>query len=258
MPGAPIGANRPQRRASPLRAPREPTDDVDRPATVAILVAMPLLRTRSLDLFPAHVKVFDFDDAPSLNHALLDAARSAPELSSSVTGQNLLARTDAWVARLRARFDVAIGAYLGAVWPERSHPFALESYAFFNYTSGSAFTPVHDHLVEADVVAIYYALAPDVDEPPHTSYYALGEGVLVLHDTRAEARADRRGPESRDHFRIRPRTNRLVVHPAGLRHSVTPSRGYERLAVTCTATVDRHDLFEGYVRHTVGGAEVFR
>lgn len=203
-------------------------------------------RVQSCDLFPVHVKVFDFDDAPELNRGLLEAARTDPSLLSSTSGKSVLARNDVWVDGLRRRFDVALSAYLADVEPGRTEPWELESYVFFNYTDGSSFTPVHDHLVEADLVAIYYAHAPVKEERQASSYYDMDEGILVLHDPRTEARVDRRG---RDHHRIYPRTNRLVVHPAGLRHSVTPSRGYERLAVTCTVAVDRSRLFEGYVRH---------
>ncbi|MBX3191501.1 MAG: hypothetical protein KF819_31185 [Labilithrix sp.] len=209
------------------------------------------MKTQSFDLFPVHVKVFDFEDDPELNGALLRAAQSDPELSKSTTGKSVLQRTDAWVERLRARFDVALRGYLTDVHPDRRDPFDIEAYAFFNYTTGSSFTPVHDHLVEADLVAIYYALAPVREEQHDTSYYAMDEGLLVLHDPRADARVDRRNLSTRDHFRIHPRANRLVVHPASLRHSVTPSLGFERLAVTCTVTVDRKDLFDGYVRYAL-------
>ncbi|HVJ90787.1 MAG TPA: hypothetical protein VM580_13365 [Labilithrix sp.] len=211
-------------------------------------------RTQGLDLFPVHVEVFDFDDAPELNHALLHAARTDSSLRSSTSGKSVLARDDAWVVDLRRRFDVALSTYLANVDPGHEDPFELESYVFFNYTDGSSFTPVHDHLVEADLVAIYYAHAPVREERSASSYYDLDDGILVLHDPRVEARVDRRGVASRDHYRIYPRTNRLVVHPAGIRHSVTPSRGCERLAVTCTVTVDRSRLFEGYVRHRLRGA----
>lgn len=206
-------------------------------------------RVRSFELFPVHVQVFDFDDAPDLNDALVAAARSEPELRTSISGKSALTRDARWVAPLRERFDVALSRYLETVVPGRDDGFSLESYCFFNYTDGSSFTPVHDHLIEADLVAIYYALAPVKEEAHDTSYYAMDEGVLVLHDPRADARLDKRALASRDHFRIYPRANRLVVHPAWLRHSVTPSAGFERLAVTCTVTVDRDRLFEGYVRH---------
>jgi len=206
-------------------------------------------KVESHDLFPVHVKVFDFDDDPALNDALVDAARTDPELRYSTSGKSVLERSDHWVEKLRSRYDAALRAYLHDVQPGRTRPFDLEAYVFFNYTDGSSFTPVHDHLVEADLIAIYYAKAPAREERHDTSYYAMDEGVLVLHDPRAEARADRRGLSSRDHFRIYPKTNRLVVHPAGVRHSVTPSAGFERLAVTCAVTVDRRELFEGYVRY---------
>ncbi len=209
-------------------------------------------RVQSLDLFPVHVKVFDFDDAPDLNRALLDAARTDPELGSSVSGKNVLLRNDPWVGELRKRYDFALSSYLAEVFPSRAEPCDLESYVFFNYTKDSAFTPVHDHLVEADLVAIYYALAPMNEERHQTSYYALDEGVLVLHDPRLDASVDRRGLSSRDHYRIYPRSNRLVIHPASIRHSVTPSRGYERLAVTCVTTVNRKELFTGYVQSSLG------
>lgn len=206
-------------------------------------------KVESHDLFPVHVKVFDFEDDPLLNDALVEAARTDPELRVSTSGKSVLERNDVWVERLRGRYDAALRAYLHDTQPGRTRPFDLEAYVFFNYTDGSSFTPVHDHLTEADLIAIYYAKAPAREERHDTSYYAMDEGVLVLHDSRADARTDRRGLASRDHFRIYPKTNRLVVHPASLRHSVTPSSGFERLAVTCAVTVDRKDLFEGYVRY---------
>lgn len=210
------------------------------------------MKTSSYDLFPVHVKVFDFEDDPSLNDALLHAARTEPELLVSTTGKSVLQRNDAWVDKLRGRFDAGLRAYLGDVYPGRTEPFDLEAYVFFNYTTSSSFTAVHDHLVEADLVAIYYALAPEREEQHETSYYRIDEGVLVLHDPRADARLDRRSSATRDHFRIYPKKNRLVVQPAHIRHSVTPSSGFERLAVTCAVTVDRKDLFEGYVRYALG------
>jgi len=207
------------------------------------------MRVESHDLFHVHVKVFDFEDDPLLNDALVAAARSETELRVSTSGKSVLERGDDWARRLRARYAVALRAFLNDTHPGRTRPFDLEAYVFFNYTDGSSFTPVHDHLIEADLIAIYYATAPVREERHDTSYYAMDEGILVLHDPRADARTDRRGLAHRDHFRIYPKTNRLVVHPASLRHSVTPSSGYERLAVTCAVTVDRKDLFEGYVRY---------
>ncbi len=213
------------------------------------------MKTQSFDLFPVLLQVFDFEDDPELNDALLHAARTEPELLVSTTGKSVLARRDPWVAKLRARYDAAISAYLADAYPGRTEPFDLEAYVFFNYTNGSSFTPVHDHLVEADLVCIYYALAPAREERHDTSYYRIDEGVLVLHDPRADARVDRRRPETRDHFRVHPRSNRLVVHPAHVRHSVTPSSGFERLAVTCAVAVDRKDLFEGYVRYPLAASK---
>jgi hypothetical protein len=211
------------------------------------------LRTQSLDLFPVHVEVIDFEDDPELNAALLEAARTDPALGSSTSGKSALAGDAPWVSKLRARYAHGIGAWLGETMSGARYD--LEAYVFFNYTNGSSFTPVHDHLIEADLVAIYYAHAPAQEERPDGSYYAMDPGVLVLHDPRLDARLDRRGVRTKDHYKIYPRTNRLVVQPASIRHSVTPSPGYERLAVTCTVTVNRKDLFEGYLPLDLGGSE---
>ena len=208
------------------------------------------LPVESFDLFPTHLKIFVFEDDPALNQALLRTARAEPELNASTSGKSVLARPEPWVERLRGRFDRALRCYLkGDTFPARADVYDIEAYAFFDHATGSSFTPVHDHLVEADLVAIYYARAPERPERHDTSYYAMDGGLLVLHDPRLDARTDRRGRTTRDHFRIYPRTNRMVVLPAGLRHSTTPSAGDERLAVTCTVTVNRKDLFEGYVRY---------
>lgn len=212
------------------------------------------MKVTSFDLFPVHVKIFDFEDDSSLNQALLDTAVDNPELLSSLSGKSVLSLGYPWVDKLRARFDAGLRGYLGETFPGRTEPFDIEAYVFFNYTKGSSFTPVHDHLIEADLIAIYYALAPVpvIEEPPEPSYYAIGGGTLVLHDPRADARVDRRSVATRDHFRIQPRSNRLVIHPASIKHSVAPSSGFERLAVTCAVTVNRRELFEGYVRYSLG------
>lgn len=213
------------------------------------------MKVSAHDLFPVHLRVYDFPDDPELNQALLHAARTEPELRTSTTGKSVLQRDDPWVARLLARYDAGLRDYLGATWPARTDPFELERYVFFNYTDGSSFTPVHDHLVEGDLVCIYYAhVAPAALARPERadgSYYAMDDGILVVHDPRADARLDRRSLATKDHFKVYPRPNRLVVQPAHVRHSVTPSVGAERLAVTCTVTVDRPELFEGYVKGTL-------
>lgn len=213
------------------------------------------MKVSAHDLFPVHLRVYDFPDDPALNQALLHAARTEPALRSSVTGASVLHRTDPWVAALASRYDAGLRDYLGATWPERTEPFDLERYVFFNYTDGSSFTPVHDHLVEGDLVCIYYAHVaahtPERVERVDGSYYAMDDGILVVHDPRADARLDRRGVHTKDHFKVYPRPNRLVIQPAHVRHSVTPSVGTERLAVTCTVTVNRPDLFEGYVKGTL-------
>jgi hypothetical protein len=207
------------------------------------------MKVTSLDLFPTHVKIFDFEDDRVLNDALLNVARHRPELNSSTTGHSVLELDEPWVAKLRARYDQALRAYLGDTLPERKDPIEVEAYVFFNYTTQTSFTPVHDHLIEADLVAIYYAHAPEMEERHDNSYYAMDPGVLVLHDPRIDTRVDRRGLASRDHYRIFPRTNRMVLHPACMRHSVTPNVAVERLAVTCMFTVNRHELFEGYSKY---------
>jgi hypothetical protein len=207
------------------------------------------MQVTSLDLFPTHVKIFDFEDDAVLNGALLDVARNRPELNSSISGQSVLSLDEPWVHGLRARYDQALRSYLADTIPARTEH-EVDAYVFFNHSTKSSFTPVHDHLIEADVVAIYYAHAPEPREEHHdTSYYAMDDGVLVLHDPRIDTRADRRVPGSRDHHRIYPRTNRMVLHPACMRHSVTPNMGVERLAVTCMFAINRRELFEGYVAY---------
>jgi hypothetical protein len=95
----------------------------------------------SLDLFPTHVKIFDFEDDPDLNGALLTLARRDQSANSSLSGKSLLLRTEPWVGRLRAKLERALRAYLGDVRSDR-RDFAIEAYAFLNYHNGLAFTPV--------------------------------------------------------------------------------------------------------------------
>jgi hypothetical protein len=202
----------------------------------------------SLDLFPTHVEIFDFEDDPELNGALLEVAHTDESARSSITGRSLFLHTAPWVARLRAKFDLALRRYLGEVRPDRKE-FSIEAYAFLNYHPSASFTPVHDHLIEADIVAIYYAKLERIPRRSAGDYYALDPGVLVLHDPRLDASLDRRGPTHRDHYVIYPEPNRMVLHPAHLRHSVAAGLPGERLAVTCTVAVNRSELFEGCVRY---------
>lgn len=211
------------------------------------------MKVESFDLFPTHVKIFDFDEDPELEAELLRVAKSDASLNSSISGKSLLLFDTWWAKRLRARLDQGLAAYLADVFPGRKEPFDVEAYAFFNYTTKSSFTVVHDHLLEADIIGVYYVATPTYAEERHdTSYYAMDDGLLVLHDPRADARVDRRSPMTRDHFRIYPRRNRLVLHPAHVKHSVTPNQGQERLAVACGFGIDRKALFEGYVSYDLG------
>jgi hypothetical protein len=215
---------------------------------------MNIMKTASFDLFPTHVKIFDFEEDAELENELLRVARSDAALNSSVSGKSLLLFDTWWAERLRSRLDQGLRAYLADVFPGRTAPFDVEAYAFFNHTTRSSFTVMHDHLLEADLVGVYYVATPDYVEERHdTSYYALDEGLLVLHDPRPDARVDRRSPSTRDHFRIYPRRNRLVIHPAHVKHSVTPNQGQERLAVACGFGIDRKALFEGYVSYELKG-----
>lgn len=209
------------------------------------------MKVQSLDLFPAHVKIFDFDEDPALNAGLLRAARERPEINDSASGVSTFRIAEPWVKSLRDRFDTALASYLEDTLPGRDAPVEVETYGFVNYAKKSSFTPVHNHLIEADVVAIYYVVVPEPPaERPESSYYAMDDGLLVLHDPRLDTRADRRSPFARDlYFPIQPRPNRMVVHPAWLAHSVTPNDGRERLAATCMFTINRRELFAGYDRY---------
>ena len=99
-------------------------------------------------------------------------------------------------------------------------------------------------------MAIYYARTHAYErENTAGSYYAMDEGLLVLHDPRIDPIFDRRGLETRDHYKIYPRPNRMVLHPGYLAHSVTASRGGTRLAITCNFVVERASRLENYLKY---------
>jgi hypothetical protein len=205
------------------------------------------MNVTDLDLFPIRVKVLDFEDDPDLNAQLLDFVTAHPELNDSGSGKNLLAESGEMVCRLRGKFDLGLRFYLRDLGLD-SASLEVDAYMFANYTAGSSFTPVHDHLGDADFVAIYYASTYHYErEDPAGSYYEMDEGLLVLHAPRPDADFDRRTLVNSDHYKIYPRPNRMVIHPATLAHSVTASRGGTRLAITCNFVVEKSSRLQGYV-----------
>src|SRR3954468_10684620 len=157
------------------------------------------MQITDLDLFPVKVKVLDFDDDPELNAGVLAFVEAHPEFNDSTTGSNLLSRTGELACRLREKFNLGLRLYLRDLGLDLSRPLEVDAYMFANYTRGSSFTPYHDHLGDADFVAIYYASThPYEREDPAGSYYAMDEGLLVLHAPRSDALLDRRSPATRD------------------------------------------------------------
>jgi len=205
------------------------------------------MHVTDLDLFPVKVKILDFDDDAELNARVAELVAAHPEFNDSTSERNLLLEAGDLVSRLKKRFDSGLRLYLRELGLDAGPSLEVEAYMFANYTSESSFTPYHDHLGEADFVAIYYAQAHRyAREDPASSYYAMDEGLLVLHDPRPDAYFDRRGLATRDHYKVYPRPNRMVIHPGSLAHSVTPSRGGTRLAITCNFIVERASRLKGY------------
>lgn len=205
------------------------------------------MNVTDLDLFPIKVKILDFDEDEELNSRILDFIAAHPEFNDSTTGRNLLLEHHELVCRLRSKFDTALKLYLRELGLGAGRPVEVDAYMFANYTRDSSFTPYHNHLGDADFVAIYYARTHAYErENPGGSYYAMDEGLLVLHDPRIDPTFDRRGLETRDHYKIYPRPNRMVIHPGYLAHSVTASRGGTRLAITCNYVVNKSSRVENY------------
>jgi len=215
------------------------------------------MQITDLDLFPVKVKVLDFDDDPELNAGVLAFVEAHPEFNDSTTGSNLLSRTGELACRLREKFNLGLRLYLRDLGLDLSRPLEVDAYMFTNYTRESSFTPYHDHVGDADFVAIYYAHThPYEREDPAGSYYAMDGGLLVLHaPSRPDVMFDRRSLATRDHYKIYPRPNRMVIHPGSLPHSVTASPGGTRLAVTCNFIVDKSSRLEGYVGYRVNFGE---
>jgi len=218
------------------------------------------MTTADLDLFRTHVKIIDHEDDPELNSQIIELARRNADLNDSRTGCNLL-RLDHLpvVSRLKSRFDLGLKLYLKAIRPRASEPFEVDAYMFINYTETSSFTPVHGHAPYSDLVAIYYACAPCPSkedqnlsyEALERSYYALDEGVLVLHHPDRLYGVDRRSVETSGHYVIYPRTNRMVIHPSSIEHSVSPNRGGTRLAVTCDFVINKSQRWKNYLTYSL-------
>lgn len=211
------------------------------------------MHVTDLDLFPVKVMILDFDDDAELNARVIELASAQPELRDSVSGRNLLLEPGDLPGRLQAKFDLALRLYLRQLRLDVVPPVEVDAYVFVNYTSESSFVPYHDHLGDADFVAIYYAHAHRYErEDPAGPYYAMDEGLLVLHDPRPDTIFDRRCLTTRDHYKVYPRPNRMVIHPGSLAHSVTPSSGGTRLAVTCNFVVERSRRLNGYHKYRMG------
>ncbi|MSP61531.1 MAG: hypothetical protein EXR72_14565 [Myxococcales bacterium] len=152
------------------------------------------------------------------------------------------------IRRLKAKFDAGLTAHLERL--RLAGEREVDAFLFANFTTASAFTPHHNHLIEADFVAIYYAKALAYpNEDVAGLYYAMDPGILVLHDPRGDAGLDGRTPGIADHHKVYPRANRMVIHPGYLSHSVTPSPGGERLALTCCFVLDKSGRYRDYVSY---------
>jgi hypothetical protein len=215
------------------------------------------MKSVDLDLFPARVKIIDFEPDPALNAKVLEAALTNPSLNDSTTDCNLLRQDYDWVVALRAKFDRGLLSYLRDIQPRWSRAYEVDAYMFLNYSPGPTFVPYHNHVGDADVVAIYYARAAAyAHEDPGHGYYYMDEGLLVLHDPKADAGLDRRGLETGDHYKVYPRENRMVIQPAAVAHSVTPGPGGPaRLAVTCNFVINKSLRWANYLTYTLDPAE---
>lgn len=206
-----------------------------------------------LELFPTTAMIVDFPADDELNRQILDAAREVPEFNDSKSGRNLLSEPYPWVGALRERFDQGLNSYLRSTRRQPDRGFEISAYMFLNYTEASSFTPWHDHIGDADIVAIYYAYAPQYTtmNPGH-SYYNMDEGLLVLHDRQPNWIMDHRRLEDADHYKIYPKANRMVIHPASIGHSVTPSRPCTRVAVTYNCIINPTSRWSSYVKYNLG------
>lgn len=200
----------------------------------------------NLNLFPSYVKIIDFDPAPQLNKSILDFAKKRPEFNDSTSNCNILEENCELSKELQLKFNEGLSAYLKDIYPERSNRFEVDAYMFLNYTEKSSFTPYHNHVGDGDLVAIYYASTHQYEkENLLGSYYMLDKGLLILHDPRCDT-IDRRFAESQDHYKIYPKENRMIIQPATISHSVTPSDGGTRLAVTCNFIINKSERLANY------------
>ena len=218
------------------------------------------MTVQDFDLFRTRVKVIDHEDDPELNRQVLDLARRDATLNDSGSGRNLLKLDHLpWLPRLKTRFDRGLALYLKDVQPRAEEPFEIDAYMFLNSTEGSAFTPYHNHLIGGDLVAIYYVCCPAYArearnhsyESLDESYYALDEGVLVLQDPKPALGIDYRSVETAPRYVVYPRPNRMVIHPSGVGHSVSPSGGGPRLAVTCDFIINKSKKWRNYLCYSL-------
>ena len=182
-------------------------------------------------LFPTRLLAIQFADSDSVNAELCRLFESGDEFTNSFNmhpdALNLLRLADRVpaIARLRDWFVEAVQRWLAAEWV--TGPAGADLVLFSNYSGRGEFTMVHNH--NADLVGIYYARTaaqarPVVQQPEDTDdYFEPGDGVLVLHDPRFNANLTAVG--QRNYAKIFPRPGLMLIFPAYLWHSVTPSRG---------------------------------
>jgi len=189
------------------------------------------LEVTDYTLFPTRLLTIQFADTGSLNAELCLQFETQPEFESGFNmhpdALNLLKLADRVpaISRLRDWFVEAAKRWLAAEGVKGLA--GADLVLFSNYASRGEFTMVHNH--NADLVGIYYARTtaharPPVQQPEEgDDYFEPGDGVLVLHDPRFNANLTAVG--HRNYVKIFPRPGLMLIFPAYLWHSVTPSRG---------------------------------
>jgi Putative 2OG-Fe(II) oxygenase len=191
-------------------------------------------------LFPTRLVAAQFD-AADLNAELERFFASRAEFQSGFDMHpdsfNLLDFADECpaVQRLAGMFQEGLRHWLRAEKVRGS--LRVETVLFSNYAGAGDYTMPHNH--NADVVAVYYVRTGDYQRPPvvlpdpdgEYDYFALEEGVLVLHDPRFNANLAT--VQTGDYVKVFPRPGLLVVFPGFLWHTVTPHFGdFRRLAIS--------------------------
>jgi hypothetical protein len=183
-------------------------------------------------LFPTRLLTIQFPDVDGLNEELFrilttrDEFREGFDMHPDSLNLLKLAETCPAIARVRGMLLEGLKHWLAA---ERAHGEMIADVTLFcNFANRGDYTIVHNH--SADVVGVYYVRTAATKKPALAlpdpdgdyDYFDPEDGALILHDPRFNANLA--AARSTDYAKVFPRPGLMLIFPAYLWHSVTPSQ----------------------------------